>query len=873
MSDTGELMTFQRKEYQETALGFLKTYLETARVHGAKSAFEKVTKEIGQARTYKELPSLPETPYICLRIPTGGGKTYMAARSASIASDMYLEDEYPVILWLVPTNVIREQTLETLKKPNHPNREALMEAFKGQVKVLDISEFTQIRPQDLRDRACVVVGTFASLRVKDTDGRKVYAHNEHLEPHFVNVPVGIEGLETIEEGADKGKPKFSFRNLLTIHRPLVIVDESQNAATKLMHEVFERIQPECVFEFTATPTPNSNILYNVSASQLKHEQMIKLPIVLTEHQTWEEAVQDSLLTRNKLAEIAKKEPDFVRPIVLIQAEQQGREVTVEVVEKFLMETCKLPRERIAIATGKQRELDGVNLFDPENKIEAIITMEALKEGWDCSFAYVFCSVATVHSKKDVEQLLGRVLRMPYARERAHVELNRAYAHVSSVSWKNAAELMEDRLVDMGFDKLEAEQYTQVQLPVSNQPVEFKPQEPIVFVLRESPDLTQFDLLERSQIKIETGKDNRVLVRVSGAVSTELEKKLIASVQEEDRPKVSATIDTYRKRPKHLLSPAERGEPFLVPQLTLLQDGEPELAEYVLDDHLWNILDYPAELTETDFKIEEKAATYEFDIQGEKLTYKFLGKQLPLDFADTETGLTELQLTRWLEPRLRQPNIRPENLLEFTRKTLKYLMNERKLSLVTLVRARFQLLKAMGMKIKEHQIADSKSNYQALLFEGKTTAETTFDYSFKFDPNSYPANDFYDGRYQFAKHYYGKRVAAFDSNDELECAKAIDECEEVKYWVRNLVHDTWGFRLPLSNGKFFYPDFVAMLNDGKIFVIEYKGAHLIDSSQEKVNIGELWEEKSDKKALFLLAVEKDNKGRDVKKQVEDKINGK
>ncbi len=664
-------MTFQRKIYQETALGILETYLETARVHGASVAFERVTKENGQARTYKPLKPLPETPYICLRIPTGGGKTYMAARSASIAANKFLEDEYPIILWLVPTKTIREQTLETLKKPNHPNREALMDAFKGQVKVLDISEFTQIRPQDLRDRACVVVGTFASLRVKDTDGRKVYAHNEHLEPHFVNLPAGLNNLELIEEGSDKGRPKFSFRNLLTIHRPLVIVDESQNAATNLMHEVFTRIQPECVFEFTATPTENSNILYKVSASQLKDEKMIKLPIVLTEHRNWEEAIQDAILTRKKLAELAVKEIDFVRPIVLIQAEEKGREVTVEVVEKFLMETCGLSRTQIAIATGTQRELDHVNLLDKENKIEAIITMEALKEGWDCSFAYVFCSVATVHSKKDVEQLLGRVLRMPYARERVHTELNRAYAHVSSVSWTHAATQMEDCLVDMGMDKLEAQQFTQLQTDLLNsEPVTFKPQEPVVFILTEEPDLSNFDLVERSQLKIETGQDNRLLLRVSGEVTPELENKILASVQAEDRLKVSETIAQYRTHPQRPLSPAERGEPFVVPQLSLLVEGEPELAEYVLDDHLWNILDYPAELNEHDFTVEEKATSYEFDIKGEQLTYKFLGKQLPLDFSDTESGLTELQLARWLEPRLRQPNIRPENLLEFTRKILK-----------------------------------------------------------------------------------------------------------------------------------------------------------------------------------------------------------
>lgn len=866
-------MTFQRKIYQETALEILEDFLKTARVHGARPAFERVTNEIGQARTYKPLPPLPEAPYICLRIPTGGGKTYMAARSASIAANAFLEDEYPIILWLVPTNVIREQTLETLKKPDHPNREALMEAFKGQVKVLDISEFTQIRPQDLRDRACVVMGTFASLRVKDTDGRKVYAHNEYLEPHFVNLPANIENLELIDEGGDKGKPKFSFRNLLTIHRPLVIVDESQNAATGLMHEVFTRIQPECVFEFTATPTSNSNILYNVSASQLKHEQMIKLPIVLTEHQNWEEAVQDAILTRNKLAEIAKKEPDFVRPIVLIQAEEKGREVTVDVIEKFLVETCHLPRERIAIATGKQRELDGVNLFDPDNKIEVVITIEALKEGWDCSFAYVFCSVATVHSKKDVEQLLGRVLRMPYARERVHTELNRAYAHVSTASWSHAAEQMEDRLIDMGFDKLEAAQNTLLQSSFLNdEPVTYKPQEPVFFVLREEPDLSGFDLVERSQLKIETGSDNRLLLRVSGNVTPELEKKLIVSVQEDDRLKVTETIAQYRQLPKRPLSPAERGEPFVIPQLSLLLDGERELAEYVLDDHLWNLLDYPAELNETDFQVEEKAASYEFDIQGEKLTYKFLGKQLPLDFSDTESGLTDLQLTRWLEPRLRQPNIRPENLLEFIRKTLKQLLDGRKIPLVTLVRGRFQLLKALALKIKDYQTKDSKANYQALLFGDHTTVQTTYDYSFPFDPKSYPANSFYQGSYQFNNHYYGNVIGAFDNDEEKDCAIDIDQCNDVKFWVRNLVHDTWAFRLPLSNGKFFYPDFVAMLNDGRIFVIEYKGEHLVEGSQEKKNIGELWEEKSNGKALFLMAVKRDEKGRSVYKQIEDKISG-
>src|SRR5690606_20283405 len=109
-----------------------------------------------------------------------------------------------------------------------------------------------------------------------------------------------------------------------------------------------------------------------------------------------------------------------------------------------------------VVTADQRELDGINLFDHQCPVDYVITVQALKEGWDCSFAYVFCSVANIHSAKDVEQILGRVLRMPYAKRRKHEELNKAYAHVSSTSWPNAVKLLHDKLVEnMGFEQDEA----------------------------------------------------------------------------------------------------------------------------------------------------------------------------------------------------------------------------------------------------------------------------------------------------------------------------------------------------------------------------------------------------------------------------------
>ena len=320
-----------------------------------------------------------------------------------------------------PTQFARKRSKPS-KSQKTPITKRFRAAFDGRFRVFDIADFVQITPADLQTHACIVVGTMQTLRVTNTDGRKVYAHNENLEPHFSAVPANTEGMERIEDGDNKGQIKFSFRNLLALHRPLVIVDEAHNNTSALSYEVLQRVNAACVVEFTATPAADSNVLHNVSATELKAEEMIKLPIRLTEHKSWEDAVQDSISTRQRLQDVAAKDSDYIRPIILFQAEEKGREVTKEVLLKHLLEQQRIPREKIAVVTGDQKELDGINLFAPDCPIDFVITVEALKEGWDCSFAYVFCSAATVNSKKDVEQILGRVLRMPYAKRRKESDL-------------------------------------------------------------------------------------------------------------------------------------------------------------------------------------------------------------------------------------------------------------------------------------------------------------------------------------------------------------------------------------------------------------------------------------------------------------------
>jgi type III restriction enzyme len=454
---------FELKEYQKKALEVLGDYLSNARLYGPEAAFKMYGREVGVSDARYETFDLGEIPYVCLRLPTGGGKTVLASYAIREAVRNYLEREYPLVLWLVPSNTIRQQTLEALRQPRHPYRQAIDDDFQGRVSVFDIADVTTIKPQDLEQKVCIVVGTLASLRVQDTTGRKIYSHNENYEDHFARLTHSHPDLERVED--NPAQVKFSFANLCHILKPLVIMDEAHNARTVLSFETLKRLAPACVIEFTATPNMErkngSNVLYSVSATELKAEEMIKLPIALTAHQTWQQAVGSAVYERNRLAELAPRETDYLRPIALYQAENKDREVTVEVLKQYLIENENIDPAKISVVTGDTRELDGVDLFDPKCPIEHIITVQALKEGWDCSFAYVFCSVANLHSAKDVEQLLGRVLRMPYARRRVCTDLNKAYAHISSDEFYRAATDLKDALVDkMGFEPLEAQTYVQ-----------------------------------------------------------------------------------------------------------------------------------------------------------------------------------------------------------------------------------------------------------------------------------------------------------------------------------------------------------------------------------------------------------------------------
>ena len=881
----------QLKQYQADALSFLQRFFEEARVAGPKNAYETITQESELAsrlgryggRYATPFEDLPDIPYVCLRLPTGGGKTILGAHAVRVARDAWIEKDYPLVLWLVPTNTIRLQTAQALKDPRHPYRQALDDEFNGRVRVFDISDFTHIRPQDLRDYCCIMVGTIQTLRVTNTEGRRVYAHNEDMEPHFWNLPKTIPGLEETQSGG----VKFSFANLMNLHRPLMIVDEAHNAVTGLTREMQARLNPCAIVEFTATPRSRSNILYSVTAQELKSEEMVKLPIMLSENDTWQSAVNGAVAKRAELAKIARNDSgrDHVRPIALFQAQNRNQEVNVETLRNHLVGVERVPEDKIAVATGDQRELDGIDLFDPLCPIEYVITVEALKEGWDCSFAYVFCSVSRIQSARNVEQLFGRVLRMPYAKRRQSDQLNRAYAYVSEPSFGDAARALVDKLVKMGFEEEEAQDNIQSEFPgfsgfntgggIFGLTEVQKPR--FSHTVPASPEtLSELRGLSHEGLSVRETGGGEVEVTVTGGIDVSLEESISASVPESERRGLANAIESYRTQNRHLLSPAERGERLNVPRLMSEIQGTLEFADTdtFMEYHDWSLLNHPARLEEREFAVRETARSFEIDIDGERVRHHFLNQYEQSALNVTVEGWTPESLVIWLDRQVHQMDIHQSELLRWLSALMLHLTTERGMHITALTRCKFILARIVRDKLDSFRAEERRRAYQRYLLEPSARAEVSFDTAFEFKDGMYRDQARYRGHWKPSKHFLGPdHVPAFDGADdgeEVQCAQALDSLSGVKYWVRNVARHPDSFWLPTSTDK-FYPDFVAVLNDGRYLVVEYKGAHIAEGSDtaEKRTVGELWERRSDGNGIFLV-VERQRDGLDMRGQLGEKI---
>ena len=889
---------FSPKKYQQDptnkggVLDSVEAYFKAVHTFGRASlAFTAVTEDLySQGLRYTPLAGFaPDMPYLCLRVPTGGGKTWLAAKSLSLVNTHLLRVPHSVVLWLVPSKPIREQTLRGLKDHSHPLNAALREA--GPVTVLDLTEAKALTRATLDTSTVVIVATRQAFQVEDEESRKVYESSGALMHHFENLtPMQRQAL--LKDG---DTVPYSLANVLRLRRPFVVVDEAHNNRTELAFDMLERFNPSGIMELTATPdmvrTP-SNVLHSVSAAQLKAEQMIKLPVVLETEPNWQQCLSDAIARRNALQKLADDEQrlgaPYLRPIVLIQSEPRREgldKLDFERVRQELLSNHGIPADEIIVATSDEKGLEAVDahyklgISDPACPVKFVITQKALAEGWDCPFAYVLVSMASLQSATSVEQLLGRVLRQPGALRRVAKELNQSYALVVSRSFFETASALRDRLVEgAGFDRKDVAEFVTA---ARQEQQLFDPEamgsrvelRPVVVVLHEMPDLKALPKDMRGAIidKVDFDRKTSTLIirapltpdetdALTQLVATPLAKAAIEAGAVESR---TTAIEFFK-------TPVEEGKTLLVPQLALRVQGELQL----FDDP--EVLDYPWELSLFDAKptldnltqlgaalMVSEGGVIDIDEASGKLVQDFIPNlQRDLGLAYTPEHWDSVKLAAWLCTNLPEPALTHANKLAFVSGWLSDLLAQPGLNLGRANLQKFLIRNLLEARIRELRMGAVKQAYQESLF-GDAAAErvsvsTAFVYDFR--PEAYAPSRDDDGQFgqhRFRKHFYS-RIGAFDSKEEYECAVWLDTQAQkgrLQYWVRNLARrEGASFFFQKATGR-FYPDFVCKLNDDSFLIVEYKGANAWTDAQDDRDIGGLWAKLSGGTCQFVMIKDK------------------
>ncbi|TLF44150.1 DEAD/DEAH box helicase [Maribacter aurantiacus] len=448
------------KGYQQKVITDLELYLEYIQEHKSLDlAFNKYWED--KIGPYNAFDGTGMEPYknnvakaanVCVKVPTAGGKTFIAVNALHTIFSAYDSSKPKAVIWLVPWSNLLQQTVANLSNPEHPYRQKLNSLFNHRVEVYEKENLLQgsnFNPTVVQDQLSIIVMNFASLRAKKKEDRKVFQENGQLES-FVSQYANKEHLLTDTD-------ETALINVIRSLNPVVVVDESHNAESDLSVDMLKNLNPSFILDLTATPKNNSNIVSLVPAIELKKENMVKLPVIVYNNHDKTEVINNALHLQRKLELLAKKQEEeggkYIRPIVLFQAQPKTNDdnTTFEKLKEQLL-ALRIPEEQIKIKTANIDELKGIDLMSRECEVRYIITINALKEGWDCPFAYILASLADKSSSVDVEQILGRVLRQPYVQRHKSFQLNLSYVLTASAKFNETLQSIVQGLQASGFSE-------------------------------------------------------------------------------------------------------------------------------------------------------------------------------------------------------------------------------------------------------------------------------------------------------------------------------------------------------------------------------------------------------------------------------------
>lgn len=831
------------KKYQRKVIRDLTRYMELLNQEGnmsrAYNAFwnEKgVNVGYGGVKPYQNI--LPGIPNLCLKVPTGGGKTFLACNAIKPIFDGLPDTKMKAVVWLVPSDAILTQTLAALRDPNHPYRMKINTAFGGQVEVYTKEQLLSGQNFNITtvgEQLSVMVLSYDSFRGRK-EQLKAKQENSSLAPMAKALGAPDHPVEDADETA--------LLQVINQLSPLVIVDESHHARSTLSKEMLQNFNPCFVLDLTATPTRESNILCYVDSVALKRENMVKLPVIVYNRSSQQEVMADAIDLRNRLEQYTLAEQEktglYIRPIVLFQAQPKGKEnsTTFERLKEKLV-SAGIPAEQIAIKTADVNELKHEELLSPKCQIRYIITVNALKEGWDCPFAYILASLANKTSQVDVEQIVGRVLRQPHTRKHGIPALNMSYVLTSSNDFKTTLDKIVKGLNGAGFSEKDY-RVGEDPVPPAPQPQyhqETIPEQPTSDAAEDFLDFDPDSLRQDIEARSETGAETvDAMLQTAEKEQEALDEAMSQGTDfafEDIPPEVQKTMSSYRMNAEF----KAEAENIRIPQFFLQVE-----ASLFTESQL--VLLRKEHLAET-FTLKGKPYQINFDHADSEI--------VKVDIDDTEGstprvfGLTDadqLYIKSQFFKQSPESKIRTCKAIIHRQLSKMDLIDDHELTVYIdhivddmdkdTLSALEKSPQGFALRIRRYIEGLLEEHYEKQFNEwlevGRIVCRPFYSLPTVIAPMKATTT--------YGKSLYGGEEEA--NGFEYDMVLALTGLPNVKWWHRNMSRK--GF---VVNGFInHYPDFIVMTEKGKIVLIETKGDHLNNEyNRKKLALSRKWQEKA------------------------------
>ena len=856
------------KPYQKTVIKDLESYLSYLQQHRKPSkAFNSFWEDkVGEyvlnldgsnsgMRPYKD--NIPGAVHIAMKVPTAGGKTFIACNALHTISNHFRNGQHKAVVWLVPWSNLLQQTVKNLSDANHPYREKLNSLFNGRVEVYEKEQLlmgANFNPSSVTEQLNIFVFNFSSLRInsRKKEDRKVFQDNGHLEAFKDTVVDESLVLPETDETA--------LINVIRSLNPIVVVDESHNAESDLSIEMLNNLNPSLVLDLTATPKENSNIISFVNAIALKKENMVKLPVVVYNHHKKEEVISSALHLQRQLELLAKEEEKetgtYIRPIILFQAQSniKGKNNTTFQKIKEQLVKLKIPEEHIKIKVSGIDELKDIDLMAKDCPVRYIITVNALKEGWDCPNAYILASLADKSSAVEVEQILGRVLRQPYVKRHKKPLLNLSFVLTASSKFNDTLDNIVKGLQESGFSK---DDYYAEELPEEEKSDdEVLQQELFGTADDDTPrsdedfdvDKIDFDPFKETHLEPNT-EDNSALYQITKKAKEEgarFEEKVSNTDIDDAANYLTQVMNKELKSYSIVNEFKEIATKISLPQFFKKVDKN-EIHDGILFEELAsdetflkkNSLLDGFQLASQDSQInfdESSADIYKVDYDEskrttavEKITRK--AKSLLLDTILSKPKENQISdVSSLIVSKLGDMTpISQQDLKRYVARVFDSLNTEQ---IRDIVENEFIYIQKIKSKINTLTSTYSKERFQILLDARDIFVKDSFNFPESITSINPSTN--------IKKSLYEREdsMNRFEQDMILEIAAL----ENVVFWHRNLGRGKGFFLNGFSSNH--YPDFIVYTKKGNIIIIETKGDMLDnDDSTAKNRLGRVWAEKS------------------------------